>query len=139
MTEMVAQVRKGLDLLSGVPDGAARREQELDLQITLGRALIATKGVAAPEPGEAFARAPQLRDQLNHPQQLGPVLLGQFLSRLVRGELDRAEPEEMRHLGEARMLRSAEKVIAISREQDFPMYVGVGNITRAGVHAQWDT
>ena len=45
MTEAVAQLRKGLDLLSGMPDGAARQEQELDLQITLGHALIATKGI----------------------------------------------------------------------------------------------
>ena len=60
MTEAVAQLRKGLDLLSSIPDGAARQEQELDLQITLGHALMAAKGLAAPEPGEAFARARQL-------------------------------------------------------------------------------
>jgi predicted ATPase len=102
MTEAVAQLRKGLDLLSGVPDGAARQDQELDLQIALGHALIATKGWPAPEPGMAFARARQLCEQLNRPAQLGPVLVGQFLFRLVRGELDQAEShaEEMRHLGE---------------------------------------
>jgi hypothetical protein len=44
MTEAVAQLGKGLDLLSGVPDGAARWEQELDLQIALGNALLATRG-----------------------------------------------------------------------------------------------
>ena len=47
MTEAVAQLRKGLDLLSGVPDGAARQEQELDLQITLGHALIGGEGTSA--------------------------------------------------------------------------------------------
>ena len=83
---------------------AARQEQELDLQITLGHALIATKGYAAPEPGEAFARARQLCEQLNRPQQLGRVLVGQLVFRLVRGELEQAEhhAEEMRHLGESR-------------------------------------
>jgi class 3 adenylate cyclase len=102
VTEGVAQLRKGIDLLSGVPDGTVRREQELNLQITLGHALIATKGWSAPEPGEAFARARQLCEQLNRPAQLGQVLYGQYLFRLVRGELDRAEhhAEEMRHLGE---------------------------------------
>ena len=46
MTEGVAQLRKGLDLLSGMSDGAARQERELDLQITLGHALMGTKGYA---------------------------------------------------------------------------------------------
>jgi predicted ATPase len=52
ITEAVAQLRKGLDLLSDVPDGVARQEQELDMQETLGWALTATKGLAAPEAGE---------------------------------------------------------------------------------------
>jgi len=104
MAEAVAQLRKGLDLLSGAPDGAARQEQELDLQIALGHALLATKGYSAPEPGEAFARARQLCEQLNRSAELGPVLYGQFSFRLVRGELDQAEhhAEEVRHLGESR-------------------------------------
>ena len=57
LTEAVAQLRKGLDLLSGVADSAASQERELNLQITLGQALIATKAHSAPEPGEAFSRA----------------------------------------------------------------------------------
>jgi predicted ATPase len=42
MTEAVAQLRKGLDLLSSAPDGAARQEQELNLQITLGHSRAGT-------------------------------------------------------------------------------------------------
>jgi class 3 adenylate cyclase/predicted ATPase len=101
LTEAVAQVRKGLDLISALPDGAPRQERELDLQIALGQALIATKGYTSPEPGEAYARARQLCERLNRPPQLGPVLYGQFVFRLVRGELKHAEhhAEEMRHLG----------------------------------------
>jgi predicted ATPase len=104
MTEAVAQLRKGLDLLSTMPDGTARQEQELELQITLGHALMAAKGLAAPEPGEAFARARQLCEHLARPQQLGTVLTGQWLFCLVRAELDQAEhhAEEMRRLGAAR-------------------------------------
>jgi class 3 adenylate cyclase/predicted ATPase len=104
MTEAVAQLRKGLDLLSGQPDSPERQERELDLQIIFGHALTATKGFAAPEPGEVFARARQLCEQLNRPTQLGPILYGQWVFRLVRGELDHAEhhAEEIRHLGEGR-------------------------------------
>ena len=44
MTEAVAQLQKGLDLLKSMPDNPARQQQELDLRITLGQALTATKG-----------------------------------------------------------------------------------------------
>jgi class 3 adenylate cyclase/predicted ATPase len=100
MPEALAQVRKGLDLLPGVSDTAARREQELNLQIALGHALIATKGYSAPEAGEAFARARLLCEQLNRPQQLGAVLFGQFAFRHVRAELNQSErhAEELRNL-----------------------------------------
>ena len=36
MTEAVAQLRKGLEVLAGLPDGPWRLQQELDLQIALG-------------------------------------------------------------------------------------------------------
>lgn len=103
MTEAVAQLRKGLDVLAGLPDGAARQQQELDLQIALGHALDTTKGLAAVEAGEAYARARQLCKQLDRPAQLGLVLYGQYLFRIVRGELEQAEhhADELRQLGEA--------------------------------------
>ena len=44
MREAVAQLRKGLDVLAGLPDGPWRQQQELDLQTALGSALTATKG-----------------------------------------------------------------------------------------------
>lgn len=93
-----------LELLSGIPDVNARQEKELELQITLGHSLMAAKGLAAPEPGEAFARARQLCENLARPQQLGMVLSGQWIFTTVRGELDQAEhySEELRRLGEAR-------------------------------------
>lgn len=103
MTEAVAQLRKGLDILAGLPDGTARQEQELDLQIALGHALETTKGLAEVEAGDAYARARQLCEQLKRPEQLGLVLYGQYLFRIVRGELEQAE----HHAGELRHLREA--------------------------------
>jgi class 3 adenylate cyclase/predicted ATPase len=104
MAEAEAELRKGLDLLSSLPASTTRLEQELNLQITLGNALLATKGYAALEPGEAFDHARQLCEKLNQPQQLNRVLTGQFLFRLLRGELERAEhlATEIRQLGEGR-------------------------------------
>ena len=103
MVEAVAQLRKGLDLLPGVAAGTVRQEEELNLQIALGNAQLATKGYSAPEPGQAFARARQLCEQLNQSAKLGSVLRGQFVYHLVRGDLQQAQhlADELRDLGEA--------------------------------------
>ena len=52
MVEAAAQLTQALDLLAGLPPSPDRDHKELDLQIALGAALIATKGWAAPEVGE---------------------------------------------------------------------------------------
>jgi class 3 adenylate cyclase/tetratricopeptide (TPR) repeat protein len=99
MTEAVAQLGRGLDLLSDLPDDDRRQQQELDLQLMFGRALMAAKGYGAPELGEALARARWLCEQLNRPEQLAPVMWGQWVFRSVRGDLIQAEQHtsEVRH------------------------------------------
>jgi predicted ATPase len=47
--EAVRHLTIGLGLLAPLPDTPARAQQELDLQLALGTALSATKGIAAPE------------------------------------------------------------------------------------------
>ena len=47
--EAIAHMTKGLELLATLPDTPVRAQQELGLQLTLGPALIATKGWAASE------------------------------------------------------------------------------------------
>jgi class 3 adenylate cyclase len=54
VVEAVGQLRKGLALVANLPDGVTRVQHELDLQISLGKAMIATKGYHAPETGEAL-------------------------------------------------------------------------------------
>ena len=117
MAEAESELRKGLGLLSSLPDDSPRHEQELNLQITLGNALLATKGYAAPEPGDVFDRSRELCEKLNRPQQLNQVLTGQFLFRLLRGELERAErlASEIRHLGEG-VVDASWKYNSLSRD-----------------------
>jgi predicted ATPase len=91
MPEAAAHLRKGLEILSSLPNTPARREQELNFQIELGHALVTTMGYSAEEPGEAFARAGELCAQLGEPVQLGQVLYGQMVYHVVRGELVQAE------------------------------------------------
>jgi class 3 adenylate cyclase/tetratricopeptide (TPR) repeat protein len=103
-TEAAAQLRKGLDALDGLPDGPGRRQQELDLQLALGHALIATKGHSAPEVGESFARARVLAEQIDRPEYVWRVFLGQWTFRRNRGEyrLALALAEQVEKIGEAR-------------------------------------
>src|SRR5262249_9234334 len=86
MMEAVAQLQTGLKLLTSMPDDSTRQQQELDLRIALGQALIATKGWASPLVGETYTRARLLAEQLDRSDYLFPLLNGQFLFHLVRSE-----------------------------------------------------
>jgi class 3 adenylate cyclase/tetratricopeptide (TPR) repeat protein len=102
MPEAVAQLRRGLELLSRLPNDGGRQEPELDLQLTFGRALMATQGYGAPELGETLARARKLCEQFGQTIKLASVMCGQWVFCSVRGELLQAErhTEEVRHLVE---------------------------------------
>ncbi len=103
MTEAVAQLRNGLDLLSASPETDERERLELDLQLALARTMMATQGYAAVAVGEAYARARELCLRLDRPPQLVTVLYGQFLHAFMRAELQKAWElaQEMLQLGEA--------------------------------------
>ena len=104
MTEACSQLQKGLDLLTTLPDSPWRRQRELELQIALGRALIATRGYSAPAVFETFARARALAEQLDRPQYLVPLLHGQWAYHLIRSELRLAlsHAEQVKQIGQAR-------------------------------------
>jgi predicted ATPase len=73
MIEAVAQLRKGLEFVPGIPDETQRKEQELDLQNMLGQALVATKGYGADEPAQTYARARELCEQPASATGAGPL------------------------------------------------------------------
>ncbi len=104
MTEADAQLRKGLDVISSLPDGRGRRQQELDLQLALGSALAATKGYSAAEVGETIARARALAEELDRPEYVVPLILGQCVFHLIRAEhkLALSLAEQAEKIGEAR-------------------------------------
>jgi len=88
MTEAVALLRKGLAVLSDMPNYEHRQRDELEFQIALGQAFQAVKRPPSPEAAEAYARARTLCEQLNKPAQLAPVLFGIWIHHLMRGELE---------------------------------------------------
>jgi predicted ATPase len=86
----VAHLTKGLELLATLPDTLERAQQELDLQTTLGPALMFTKGQAAPEVLQAYARARELCQQVGETPQLFQVLRGLWVFYILRLELQTA-------------------------------------------------
>ena len=86
MTEAVAQLRKGLEVLAGLPDGPWSQQQELDLQIALGVALTATVGWSTAETEKVYGRVRRLAEQLDRPEHLVPLMWGQWSFHFVRSE-----------------------------------------------------
>ena len=118
--EGVRHIMQGLAALETLSNSSstpaeqeAVKQRELELQTTLGTALIATKGYAAPEVEVAYTRARELLETLEKTEETSkkdkhdtplnqikdlrfPILFGLWLSHVVRGRLLSA-----RELGEA--------------------------------------
>jgi predicted ATPase/class 3 adenylate cyclase len=102
--EAIQHLTKGLGLLTTLSDTPARAQQELALQLVLGPAFIVTKGNAAPEVEQTYARARALCAQVGDTPQLVPTLWGLWRFYQSRGALPTA-----RELGE-QLLQLAEHV-----------------------------
>jgi len=94
---------QALDLLATLPVSPVRAQQEIELQIALGPALMAARGWAAPEVEQTYARARALCTQLGETPQLFPTLWGLWRFYQSRGALPAA-----RELGE-QLMRLAER------------------------------
>jgi class 3 adenylate cyclase/predicted ATPase len=84
--EAITYLRKALDLLPALPDGPERDQQEIQLQITLGVPLLASKGYAAPEVEAAYSRANELCEKIGETPQLLPVIYGLWAFFFVRAQ-----------------------------------------------------
>ncbi|MBL8710161.1 MAG: AAA family ATPase [Rhodospirillaceae bacterium] len=85
--EAIAHLSKGLEIIAAIPAGRGRDALELDLLMTMGPALIATKGYAASEVEPAYRRALELCVALGDWSKQFSVLLGLSLIHLVRSDL----------------------------------------------------
>jgi predicted ATPase len=88
--EAIQHLTTGLALLATRPETPARAQQELNLQLALAPALRATKGLAAPEVEQAYARARVLCAQVGETPQLFPMLRGLGTFYHSRGALQTA-------------------------------------------------
>ena len=105
MAEAAAQLQKGLDQLALLSDTPERQRQELEFRTALGAVSIAVKGYAAPETGDAYARARELWEKLGSPTEFLQIPFGQSRYYAYRGELDLAQ-------------RLDEDLLGLSRQRD---------------------
>jgi len=85
--EAIAQLRRGLSLLDGLPETRERKQLELDIHVTLTTALMAGKGFADPEVAAALERANRLVTEtasVGSPLHFS-VLYGLWISNLAGG------------------------------------------------------
>jgi predicted ATPase len=85
--EAVQHFTKAIGLLTTWPDSPERWQHELSLQLMRGAALMATKGLAAPEVAYAYARAWDLCQQLGEAAQTFAVVTGLFTFHTGRGDV----------------------------------------------------
>jgi predicted ATPase len=104
--EALQHLTTGLALLATLPEAPTRVQQELNLQLALGPALLATRGYATPEVEQTYARARVLCQQVGETPQLFQALWGLWYFYLVRAEFQTAH-----ELGE-QLLNWAQRVQA---------------------------
>ncbi len=85
--EALSLAERGLDAVSALPEGPARKQQEVILQMMKGIALRSTSGWATPQIEGVFTRARQLCQEMADPPELIPVLWATTLFLLIRGDL----------------------------------------------------
>jgi predicted ATPase len=89
--EAIEHLTTGLELLAILPETPERIQCDLDIQMTLGPAMMAVKGLNAPEVGRVYTRARELCQLVGETPQLFPVLFGLWRYALVRGEMPAAQ------------------------------------------------
>jgi TOMM system kinase/cyclase fusion protein len=89
--EAIRHLTQGLELLHALPDTPERAQQELDLQMILGPALMTLKGWAAPEVERVYTRAMELCRQLGETHRLAPVLRGLWEFYELQGKVQIAQ------------------------------------------------
>ena len=107
--EAISHLTRCLDVLSTLPDRDKCLQQELEIQIALGTALIANRGYAAPEVGHAYERARELARQTGKAAQILPVLYGWWVFNFIgaRHQLALKTAREFLDLAQAQLHPSA--------------------------------
>jgi class 3 adenylate cyclase/tetratricopeptide (TPR) repeat protein len=87
LSEAIAHLNKGLDLVAALPPSAERHGSELELRTLLGTAWMALKGWPAQEAWDSLHPALELANSLRRYDALVPIFRGLFAHVLTRGRV----------------------------------------------------
>jgi class 3 adenylate cyclase/tetratricopeptide (TPR) repeat protein len=88
--EAVDHFKEGIRLIQFLPESQSRSGRELELQLALGPAMMATRGYAAAEGLGVYSRAQELVSEVGNRREQMEVLLGLFNVHFGRAELEQA-------------------------------------------------
>jgi class 3 adenylate cyclase/predicted ATPase len=133
--EAISHLSRGLVLLKTLPDTPERAQQELTLQITLGSALMATKGWSAPEVDHPYTRARELCRRVGETPQLVPVLWGLNAFYGMKGDSRTATELAEQLMRLAQRLQDPPALLIAHRLQGVYLFF-LGELTQARAHLE---
>ena len=133
--EAVKHLSNGIALLQKLPSTKMRQRQELEFQIALGGACIASAGWGAHETGAAYARAHELSRLTEDVSHLPKILAGRFVYYHVRDDVDQSQSAANQLLVFARGRRDA-TAEAMAHRALGDSLVHVGDLRGANAHLE---
>jgi predicted ATPase len=118
--EAVEHFRRGLEALDAAGPRPADDLQRIDFLTHIGASLQAGRGYAAAGVDEAYARARLACERLGDDERLVPVIHGEWMFHLLRGEYGKA-------------LELADEMLALG-ERDHPVPMAEAHLHRGLVH-----
>jgi class 3 adenylate cyclase/tetratricopeptide (TPR) repeat protein len=118
--EAIMRLSAALESLKRLPDDAERAQQELQVELVLGRSLAILRGWAAAELEPVYARARELCTQIRDPALSFRTLYAQWLMRFWRVELHDA-------------LELADELLATAEDVKDPSMLLTGNVARGTI------
>jgi len=131
--EAVAHFSKGLELVSSLPKGSDRDQQEMDLLLLLGPALIASKGYTSTDVEPTYRRALKLCQKMGDVDKEFSIVQGLSVGCYIRSELEKSRQlaEQMAKL--AKPQKDSGHGLAASRSLGYALSM-LGELELARVH-----
>ena len=133
--EAEQHLRKGLELLPGVLETAARLSLEIALQNTLGVCMMPTRGFGNADVAAAFTRAAQICEQVDDARGLFVALRGKGQYHMVSGDVTLACADARRILRLADRIGDPELLIE-AHHLGWSSFVMAGEFHAAQRHAE---
>ena len=131
--EGIEHLTKGLAVLATLPETTDRLQHELDLHVTLGPALIATRGYASSEAEHTFARAWEICQRWGSPHSVSRCCMACVRSYCVGGKHRQARDQAEQFLHLAQRQEDAAPLVVAHRALGLPLYF-MGEVAQAREH-----